>query len=84
MRSPSSESIAGRTVTEPATETSTTRIAAIAKPSKISIPERNMPDMATTTVTPEIRTDRPEVAAAMRSAVAGSRPRTRSSRTRRR
>ena len=43
-----------------------------------------MPDMATTTVRPETSTERPDVAAAIRSAVAGSLPRTRSSRSRRR
>ena len=82
--SPSRESRAGSTVTEPITATSTTRIAATAKPSKISIPDKNMPDIATTTVSPETSTERPEVAAAIRSDVSGSRPRVRSSRSRRR
>ena len=47
----------------------------MAKPSKSSIPDRNMPDIATTTVSPDTSTERPEVAAAIRSAVSGSRPR---------
>ena len=53
---------------------STTMIVASPKPSNSSMPDRNMPAIATMTVSPETRTARPEVAAAIRSAVAGSRP----------
>ena len=83
-RSPSIDSSAGSTVTEPITAMSTTMMVASANPSNSSIPDRNMPDIATTTVRPETSTERPEVAAAIRSAVAASRPLARSSRSRRR
>ena len=41
---------------------------------KIGLPEKNMPAIAAITVRPEIRTARPEVAAATSSASAGVRP----------
>ena len=41
---------------------------------KIGLPDRNMPAMAAMTVKPEIRTARPEVAAATSSAAAEERP----------
>ena len=82
--SPSSDIIAGSTVTDPAIAISTTEMVATAKPANSCMPDRNMPAMATITVSPETRTDRPDVAAAMRSAVCGSRPEARSSRSRRR
>ena len=46
----------------------TTRMVPIANPSKIVLPERNMPDMAAMTVRPLMATARPEVAAAVRIA----------------
>ena len=82
--SPSSESSAGSTVTEPTTAISTTEMVAIAKPSKICTPARNMPAMATMTVRPETSTERPEVAAAVRSAASLPAPLARSSRSLRR
>ncbi len=62
----------------------TTRIVARAKPLNSRSPDRNMPAIATMTVSPDTSTDRPLVAAAMRSAVSASRPAARSSRSRRR
>ena len=82
--SPSSDISAGSTVTDPATAMSTTEMVATAKPANSCMPDRNIPAMATITVSPEISTDRPEVAAAMRSEACGSRPPARSSRSRRR
>ena len=82
--SPSSDISAGSTVTDPATAMSTTEMVATAKPANSCMPDRNIPAMATITVSPEISTDRPEVAAAMRSEACGSRPAARSSRSRRR
>ncbi len=49
-----------------------------------AIPVNSMPAIATHTVTPETTIARPLVAAAIRSAVSGSRPAIRSSRSRRR
>ena len=83
-RSPSSESTAGRTVTDPSIATSTTVMVAAAKPSNRDIPVRNMPLIAAITVRPETSTEWPEVAAATASADSGSRPAARSSRSRRR
>jgi hypothetical protein len=83
-RSPRRDSRAGSTVTDPTTATRTTRIAAVPKPSKSNIPDRYMPAIATTTVRPETMTERPDVAAAILSAVRGSLPSARSSRSRRR
>lgn len=60
----------------------TTRIVATANPLNSSSPDRNIPDIAIMTVMPETSTDRPEVAAAIASAVSRSRPRRRSSRSR--
>ena len=82
--SPSSDIRAGSTVTDPATAMSTTRMVATAKPANSCMPDRNIPAIATMTVIPEISTDRPEVAAAIRSAASGAQPRARSSRSRRR
>jgi hypothetical protein len=53
---------------------STTKMVAIAKPANSCMPDRNIPAIATMTVSPEISTDRPDVAAAIRSAAAWSRP----------
>ena len=63
---------------------STTKMVAIAKPANSCMPDRNIPAIATMTVRPEISTDRPEVAAAISSAVFPSFPAARSSRSRRR
>ena len=51
------------------------RWSAIAKPANSCMPDRNMPAIATMTVSPEISTDRPEVAAAIAQRRSGSRPR---------
>ncbi len=76
--SPSLESTAGSTVSEPITATATTRIVARAREAKVASPVRNMPDIATITVSPEISTERPEVAAAASSAARSLRPAARS------
>ena len=81
--SPSLESTAGSTVSEPMTATATTRIVARPMLMKIVLPVRNMPAIAAITVRPEIRTARPEVAAAMSIASSLSWPLARSSRSRR-
>ncbi len=83
-RSPSFESTAGSTVSEPITAIATTRIVPEAKDSNVLAPARYIPAIAIATVTPETSTARPEVAAAVSSAVRSSRPRARSSRSRRR
>lgn len=62
----------------------TTMIVASANPLNSRSPDRNMPPIATITVSPEMSTARPLVAAAIRSAVSASRPAARSSRSRRR
>ena len=81
-RSPSFESTAGRTVSEPSTDTATTRIVPAAKLLKVASPLMNMADIATITVTPEIRTERPDVAAAASIEAHSVRPAARSSRAR--
>ena len=63
-RSPSFESSAGSTVSEPSTATATTMIVAYPNEAKLASPVRNRPAMATITVRPETSTERPEVAAA--------------------
>ncbi len=82
-RSPSHESIAGRTVSEPIIATATTIIVPIAKDMNVLSPEKNMPAIAIITVKPEMSTARPEVAAAASSAADSLRPARRSSRSRR-
>ena len=81
-RSPSFDSSAGSTVSEPITATATTMIVPVANEAKLAIPPRYMPAIATITVRPEIRTERPEVAAAASIAASLSRPAARSSRSR--
>ena len=81
-RSPSFESTAGRTVSEPSIAIPTTTIVAIPNDMYILSPASSMPAIATITVTPEIRTERPEVAAAASSAAWCPRPAARSSRSR--
>ena len=82
--SPSFESSAGRTVTEPIIATKTTIIVPTEKDMNVLSPERNMPAIATITVMPETSTARPDVAAAASSAAPSLRPAARSSRSRRR
>ena len=82
-RSPSTDRIAGRTVREPIIATATTIMEPIAKDMNVPSPEKNMPAMAIMTVMPEIRTARPEVAAAASRAAPSERPARRSSRSRR-
>ncbi len=71
-------------VSEPTTATATTMIAP--RPSDVNVlsPAMNMPAIAMITVRPEIRTARPEVAAAFSTAAVVDRPLRRSSRARRR
>ena len=83
MRSPSLDRIAGRTVSEPIMATSTATIVPTANETNVLSPDRNMPAMAIMTVMPEIRTERPEVAAAACRAAVAVRPARRSSRSRR-
>ena len=82
-RSPSLESIAGSTVSEPSIATATTIIVPTEKDMNVLSPERNMPAIAIRTVMPETSTARPEVAAAAASAALSLRPARRSSRSRR-
>ena len=82
--SPSFDSTAGRTVTEPSMATATTSIVPTANEAKTALPARNMPAMAIITVTPETSTARPDVAAANSSAASEERPASRSSILRRR
>ncbi len=83
-RSPSQASTAGSTVSEETTAIATTRIVPSAKEMKVLSPDRNIPAIAAITVRPEISTARPEVPAAICSAVRLLRPAARSSRSRRR
>jgi hypothetical protein len=76
--------MAGSTVSEANTAIATTRIVPSANEMKALSPLMNMPAIATITVTPEISTARPEVAAAVSSAERSLRPAARSSRSRRR
>ena len=81
--SPSAASTAGSTVSEPITATAITRIVARPMLMKIVLPVSSMPAIAAMTVRPEIRTARPEVAAAMSIASSLLAPLARSSRSRR-
>ena len=81
---PSSDSSAGRNVSDPSTATPTTRMVPTATPENTSIPVRNSPASEIITVSPDTTIARPEVAAAIRSASLVVRPAARSSRTRRR
>ena len=81
--SPSFDSRAGRTVSEPIIATATTTIVPVANDVKSGSPPRYIPPIANITVQPEISTARPEVAAAASSAASGPRPAARSSRSRR-
>ena len=81
-RSPSFESSAGSTVSEPSIATPTTIIVAIPNERYVLSPENSIPAIAIITVTPEISTERPEVAAAASSAARWLLPAARSSRSR--
>ena len=83
IRSPSSASIAGSTVSEPSTAIATTSIVARPIEMNTALPESSSPASATITVRPETRIARPTVADAASSAAAGPRPARRSSRSRR-
>ena len=72
MRSPSSASVAGSTVTEPMTAIATTTMVASAIEVKTARPVNSSPASATTTVTPETTIARPTVAAAASSAACAS------------
>ena len=80
--SPSLDSSAGSTVSDPSIATATTVIVATPKDAKPGSKVSNMPAMATRTVIPEISTERPDVAAAASSAASSLRPAARSSRSR--
>jgi hypothetical protein len=69
-------------VSDPSTATATTRIVASAREAKVLSPVRNMPAIATITVSPEMSTERPDVAAAASSAARSLRPAARSCRSR--
>ncbi len=81
--SPSADSRAGSTVSEPSIAVATTRMVPIAKLVNVASKVRNMPAIATITVSPETQIDRPEVCAAITRARCGSAPLRRSSRSRR-
>ena len=81
--SPSFESSAGSTVSEPSIATATTIIVPTEKDMNVLSPERNMPAIAIRTVMPDTSTARPEVAAAASRAALSLRPAARSWRSRR-
>ena len=62
--------------------TATTVIVATPKEAKVASPVSSIPAMATMTVTPDTRTEWPEVAAAASSEASSLRPAARSSRSR--
>ena len=72
----------GSTVSDANIAIATTRIVPLANEMNVLSPLMNMPAIATITVTPEIRTARPDVAAAASSAAVSLRPAARSSRSR--
>ena len=84
VRSPSTESTAGSTVSDPSIATATTTIVPVAKDVNVAAPAKYIPAIAIMTVTPETSTARPDVAAAASMAASLLRPAARSSRTRRR
>ena len=81
-RSPSFDSRAGSTVRDPSIAIPTTIIVATPNERYDFWPEKSIPAMAIITVKPEIRTERPEVAAAASRAASAERPAFRSSRSR--
>ena len=84
VRSPSTESTAGSTVSDPSIATATTTIVPVANDVNVAAPAKYIPAIAIMTVTPETSTARPDVAAAASMAASLLRPAARSSRTRRR
>jgi hypothetical protein len=72
----------GSTVSDPSMAMPTTIIVPMPKPRYALSPENTIPAMAMITVTPEISTERPEVAAAASSAARWPLPAARSSRSR--
>src|SRR6185312_10232875 len=70
------------TVSDPRTDTATTRMVPVARDVNVGEPPRYMPPIAIITVTPETSTARPDVAAAASIAAPFTRPAARSSRTR--
>jgi hypothetical protein len=80
--SPRCASRAGSTVSEPIIATPTTVMEAMPKPIVALLPEKSMPAIAIITVSPEMRTERPEVAAAASIAAREPLPAARSSRSR--
>ena len=80
--SPSTDRIAGSTVSEPSIATATTIIVPTANDMNVLSPEKNIPAIAMITVKPEISTARPDVAAATSSDASELRPAARSSRSR--
>ena len=81
-RSPSFDSSAGSTVSEPSMAMPTTIMVAMPKPRYDLSPENIIPAIAMITVKPEISTERPDVAAAASSAARAPFPAARSSRSR--
>ncbi len=84
VRSPSIDSRAGSTVSDPSIATATTTMVPVANEVNVGAPAKYIPAMAIMTVMPETSTARPEVAAAASMAASLLRPAARSSRTRRR
>ena len=70
-------------MSEPSIAIATTRIVAKPNEANVASPVRNIPAIATITVSPEMSTERPDVAAAASSAARSLRPAARSSRSRR-
>ena len=83
IRSPSHASTAGSTARVANIATRTTLTVATANESNVASPVMNIPAIAITTVSPEIITARPDVAAAISIASRFLRPAARSSRARR-
>jgi hypothetical protein len=80
--SPSRESSAGRTVSEATIATATTDIVPTENDMKVASPLKSIPAIAISTVAPEMRIVRPDVAAAIAIASFAVRPAARSSRRR--
>ncbi len=76
--------MAGSTVSDPIMATATTIMVPMAYDMNVLSPENSIPAMAMMTVKPEIRTARPDVAAAASIAARSPLPARRSSRSRRR
>ena len=83
-RSPSFDSTAGRTVSEPSTAIATTMIVPVANDMKVALPVTYIPAIAMITVPPETSTARPDVDAAACRDASSEFPAALSSRSRRR